>query len=349
MRTTPVTRGVRRGFTLVEMLVVITIIGILAGLAIPAVIVARNRAKITAVSMDIKQLEMACQNYKEKFGEYPPDFTFVGNAFLQPGVQSGAQQAVLRHLAKAFPRYTPGLAGNCDNPATPWGGFKYDLVLVGILPQNPTNGDVARLLSPQTALTFWLGGVPDPNNSFLPSGFGADPAHPFSLPTAYGAAPVCANRIGPFFDFDSTRLRNANQAAGTPINSPCSWLYWPQGADGDHSTGAITYFRAENGIYQILSNIGRPTTKSQQDVGDTANPTVFPAYDTRTSNLAAGTVTWINPRSVQILSAGLDTRFGAIPVGGTPGLAFPTGENYQPFTYDDITNFSGGKLEDAIP
>ena len=98
MRTTPVNCRVGRGFTLVEMLVVITIIGILAGLAIPAVIVARNRAKITAVAMDIKQLEMACQHYKEKFGEYPPDFAFVGNGFAPArrrwqGMRTGSRLA----------------------------------------------------------------------------------------------------------------------------------------------------------------------------------------------------------------------------------------------------------------
>ncbi len=84
MRISPAQHRVRRGFTLVEMLVVITIIGILAGLAIPAVIVARNRAKVGAMVMDIKQLEMACQAYKEKFGEYPPDFAFVPGATITP-------------------------------------------------------------------------------------------------------------------------------------------------------------------------------------------------------------------------------------------------------------------------
>jgi hypothetical protein len=37
--------------------------------------------------------------------------------------------------------------------------------------------------------------------------------------------------------------------------------------------------------------------------------------------------------------------------GGTVSqpLKYPTGENYVENTYDEITNFSGGTLEDAIP
>jgi hypothetical protein len=30
-------------------------------------------------------------------------------------------------------------------------------------------------------------------------------------------------------------------------------------------------------------------------------------------------------------------------------LLFPSGDNYAPNTYDDITNFSNGTLEDQIP
>ncbi|MBU4271268.1 MAG: prepilin-type N-terminal cleavage/methylation domain-containing protein, partial [Planctomycetes bacterium] len=44
------------GFTLVELLVVITIIGILVGLTIPAVMHVRVIAKQAAVTMDLKQL-----------------------------------------------------------------------------------------------------------------------------------------------------------------------------------------------------------------------------------------------------------------------------------------------------
>ena len=58
-----------RAFTLVEMLVVITIIGILAGVVTAAAIRARIAAKNGVIAMDISQLDMALKNYKEKLLE----------------------------------------------------------------------------------------------------------------------------------------------------------------------------------------------------------------------------------------------------------------------------------------
>jgi prepilin-type N-terminal cleavage/methylation domain-containing protein len=349
MRTTPANRRAGRGFTLVEMLVVITIIGILAGLAVPAVIMALRRVKIGAIKMELSQLEMACQAYKEKYGEYPPDFAYVGPATAASAtIQAAAQNAVLRHLAKAFPRYQPGIS--TGRPTNNWKGFVTDLNSAGVLATTIANRQPG--LNPQTALCFWLGGIPDPVNHNLPSGFAADPTNPFKTPAQ------CPSRIASFFDFDSTRLKNvANFTQGPPGDSV--WAYWPQGVivNQDPNTaqsGAITYFRAENGAYTVTDPTGTVTVKSQSDFGDTsATPgQVYPAIDTRLTT--ATSFSYVNPKSVQIFTAGLDTKFGALPqfpVNGTNQtvLAFPTGENYQPYTYDDITNFSSGTLEDSVP
>ena len=77
------------------MLVVITIIGILAGLVVTAALVARKRAKVASIGVELNQLDAALKAYKEKFGEYPPDFTDPS----WPG-------PISRHLARAFPRCT---------------------------------------------------------------------------------------------------------------------------------------------------------------------------------------------------------------------------------------------------
>lgn len=64
-------KGVR-GFTLVEMLVVIAIISILAGLALTALITARRTSKENAIRAQLKVIESALERYEQDFNDYPP-------------------------------------------------------------------------------------------------------------------------------------------------------------------------------------------------------------------------------------------------------------------------------------
>jgi prepilin-type N-terminal cleavage/methylation domain-containing protein len=61
----------RSGFTLIEMLVVIGIIGILASLAVPAATGVMKKAKKVKTSAALKDVQLGVKNYQAEYNRYP--------------------------------------------------------------------------------------------------------------------------------------------------------------------------------------------------------------------------------------------------------------------------------------
>ena len=203
--------------------------------------------------MEVKQLEAACQAYKEKFGEYPPDFAGVDGSLDTGGattMQTAAQNAVLRHLARAFPRYQPGFHSRSVNGTlSGWPGFLDDVVAGWNLGVSSNPG----LLSPASAMTFWLGGMP--NWIVLPTASGFDATKPVQSFSGFSANPAnpfdnSASRIQPFYDFNLTCLLYSVPT----VNNPGGIEVWPSNAC-DKTVSPIpcpiVYFRAENTNYTV--------------------------------------------------------------------------------------------------
>ncbi len=320
------------GFTLVEMLVVITIIGILVALSSVAVFKALTTAKLARIKAEVTNIESALQQMKTQYGDYPPsDFSGDLTDPLHP---------VRRFMSKAFPRI-----------------LETDMVCW--TPLMNVNG-AGKPLTPAQALCFWLRGFsPDVTHPITGAG-DRKPFFDFDASRLYDASAVIANPTQPASDGPYTQGSSIIPVY-KPQGSKVPYVYFSAHTYLTQNQSIVT---ANKPTYGAGSGVCIPYMWDSNgdgtiDVKD---------YDTNNNgklDVSEQSKLYANPKSFQIISGSLDSDYGTAPATSTKTFplssgsltvsqskTYPTGSGYDASGADDdnIANFSRGTtLEDDKP
>ena len=376
MDTSANAKPANKGFTLVEMLVVITIIVILMGFTLGGVQMARTRFRNAAVTSEISQFRMKLEEYRNEVGEYPPNFVDLnivnerGPSALNTALRDDAQNAIVRHLRMAFPRYRPGdqrkrtwAAPNPDGRPDndPFNCFANDVYYyyqktIDPAGVDPTSG-TPQAFDPASALLFWLGGLPETvptsGGQWIPAGFHADPEMPFKP-----GGPRTKAR----FEFDPERIKVTETHHLLPWDATSTNVrrflrYYPSNVAAPY-----VYFkprrRGTNWHYAFDESLGSGPTNLvsysyfHSVVGTTVDNIAVPYRHVDSPPI------WRDHDKFQIIAAGLDGEFGDRPPSDNGqdhgGIAVyrwtVTGANFSPNKrdVDNLASFCKNRLQDEM-
>lgn len=320
----------RHGFTLLELLIAIAIIGVLAGLILTAGYAVNTKARVTQVAVEIQDLSKSVMAFKAAHNIEPPSQITLYET--SAGWNADPRSAGL--IRQIWPQF--------DFNYSNYPGNQVDINGDG------TIGGLPITISGAECLVFFLGGVPainSPNGGGVPTGFSLNPVDPF-------------NRAGSnrerFYDFSIDRL----YIYPTPTNPPATpqqlakrmntfrdrmqtqqtpcFANFP--ADPSVSLQPYLYLSSYGGTgYDVLNElVPAPPGGTFQDVYRAA-PSPFPPAPGLTLGPA-----W-NSSSFQIISPGADGAYGNggeyETANGATLLVGPRGSER-----DNVTNFSSGVL-----
>lgn len=324
--------GRRYGFTLIELLVAITIIGILMAIAVPTAYSAYIRAKKAAMKVEVTNLVTAVEQYKQKYGDYPPD--------------GSNWDVVARHLRKAFPRM---VATELTVLQAACGGTGSGSFPLGVMNR-------------AEALVFFLGGFSsDPQHPFT------GPGGPFVIVS--GSPVYNTDRQNAIYDFGSNLLLDVvdETAFGMTVLGSAEPADIMPVSVVKGNTVPTAYFDSRTYVFDVPS-VG---TYFNTYENSSASPVFFGAarpYLSTTTSTMTGGYKYQNDKTFQIVCAGLDNRFGGYTsTEATVLYIFPTGQPVVVGTapsptpaprynaslnlsaqLDNVTNFSESTLEDGL-
>jgi len=179
----------RRAFTLVELLTVITVIGVLAAFTIPVLTAVKRQQYIKNARAELAQMETAIQRYHDAYGFYPPDsaaragnvplnqlyYELLGTADNNHVFQTLDGSAKINDNTLPAPNVNGeyGIGGfiNCSKPGAGEDAVPAKSFISGLKPKQfgiITNNNIPPVAT--MALLCTVGG-PDPNYPFNGSDF----------------------------------------------------------------------------------------------------------------------------------------------------------------------------------
>jgi type II secretory pathway pseudopilin PulG len=355
----------------VELLVVITIIGILASLITVAAVGALRKARETEIKAEVDQIATALEDYKNKTTAYPPNCqTDDASDAKEPATSATPldEGTILndlkRHLKQAFPRHQES-----ENLLRAMVGLQAVGGDAGNYPQPLAGGMTAG-----EALVFWLGGFSsDPKYPISgdggPSyridnlGSGVDPYQADPIETRKWVFPFAVGRLAPrdangeYFDPDSLRYIEYTDAKGVRrrINF---WQYVPRKSEQPY-----LYFDTSRGAPTPMNDPPAATalTGLGEDEDGDGEPDGLHVHTFKKLSDSAGAATAvqsINPDKFQVLHCGIDEAWDveafermSVHAVTDPNdfLLFPDGPFIGEIA-DTIVNFAPvTRIEDAQP